>query len=61
MTGRASYHGRAVVVVLVAWLPGLETAPAEPMVTSSTGHAMEEFELSEDICLWTRVARVLGG
>lgn len=38
----APYHGRAVVVVLVAWLPGLEAAPAEPMVTSGTGHAVED-------------------
>lgn len=47
LTGRASYHGRAVVVVLVAWLPGLEAAPAEPMVTSRTGHAMENLSWSE--------------
>lgn len=38
----APYHGRTVVVVLVAWLPGLEAAPAETMVTSGTSHAVED-------------------
>lgn len=38
LASRFAHHGRAVVVVLVAWLPGLEAAPAEPMVTSGTGH-----------------------
>lgn len=37
-----SYHGRAVVIVFMIWFPGLETAPAEPMVAFGTGHATEE-------------------
>lgn len=57
----APYHGRAVVVVLVAWLPGLEAAPAEPMATSGAGHAMKDSSWSLDICLWVRVARVPRG
>lgn len=53
------HHGRAVVVVLVAWLPGLEAAPAEPMVTSGAGHAVEDSSCQGG-CLWMRVPGVPG-
>lgn len=53
----APYHGRAVVIVFVIWLPGLEAAPAESMVTFGTGHAMEEASLSEGVCLWAGVCQ----
>ena len=38
----APYHGGAVVIVFVIWLPGLEAAPAESMIAFGTGHAVEE-------------------
>lgn len=48
----APYHGRAVVIVFVIWLPGLEAAPAESMVAFGTSHAVEEASWSEGSCLW---------
>lgn len=51
LTSCLAYHGRAVVIVFVIWLPGLEAAPAESMVAFGTGHAMEEASWSKS-CLW---------
>lgn len=42
LSAPAPYHGGAVVIVFVIWLPGLEAAPAESMIAFGTGHAVEE-------------------
>lgn len=36
-----TYHGGAVVIVLVRWFPGLQAAPAEAVVALGTGHTEE--------------------
>lgn len=36
------YHGRAVVVIFVCWLPWLQTSPAKSMVTLGTCHTTKQ-------------------